>query len=263
MSIERNIQNYSEILNLIGKWKIIDLSKLHKLILHPISYYTFKEKVRDLESGGFIKAKKYGSNRKFLYLTEKGFQHAVAPNKLIPNQYIFVHDLLVSEVIFEFLKYEKVLDGFSYPDIESSIIPDGLLIAEKSNEEFKIALEVELTQKAMNRVLEKFSQYGRSYDYDFVVFITNNERLANTYHRYLSEMENKIISKILIIFCPYLLPNQVELKDSTCFFKRKTVDFKDIFGENLDQQWCQSNATVNSRPDIIHDKNPPFTHALY
>ena len=56
MSIDVKIQNYSEILNLVGKWKIIDLKKLYRLTMHPISYYTFKQKIRELENGLFIKA---------------------------------------------------------------------------------------------------------------------------------------------------------------------------------------------------------------
>lgn len=253
MNYTYKIDDYLEIINLIAKWKIIELKNSFSIFKNSISFYTFKKRIRALEKLELIKATRIGSNKKYIYLTLKGLGYSTESTRAMQNEEILAHDVIVSEVTFEFLNYSKIIDGTSYPTREDSLEPDSLLIGERNRTEFKIALEIELTQKSRKRVDEKFKQYGNSFEYDFVVYITNSLRVINTYSRYLSEFDNTTQSKIAFVFIKELTPKNVNLNNSTCYFMGKETSIEELFGIKREQSIEQPRATACSRPAEFPD----------
>ncbi len=257
-----NYVYYTDILEIIGKWKIISLRNLYNLTFKGCAYESFKRKIRKLEQMQLIKHKRYSHNKKYLYLTELGFKYTQGVNKLEPSQDIFLHDLLLSEILVETLKFSKVTDVTCYPQFESRIEPDGMIYALSGDEELKIALEVELTQKSKTRVVSKLEEYRDSALYDFVLFVTNSERISKTYSRYINELDSSIIQKSVLILNPDMQPTDINLEKSICIYKGKRVKFTSILGEKAMSQSESSTVVVNSRPEKLTEQKPTFTNVL-
>ena len=259
-----NIGKYSDILNAVGKWKIVDMKALYDLLPKNESYESFKRKVRELERMDLLKSKTHIHNKKYIYLTQSGFSNSTDPNKLILNEDILTHDLLASEIIINLMEYSYVTSGECYPKkSDLTIEPDGLIIGSNNKTEKAIAVEVELTQKSSTRVREKIGNYHRTYDYDLCLFITNKRRIVDTYCRFLNEFDTDCKKKFIFIYSDQLYAGRISLESSQCTYMNKEIEFNSIFGNKRLSSMASHPIVSTSRPDRIHEQNPTFTNARY
>lgn len=226
-----NYGTYLDIINAIGKWKIIDCKTLHGKTKRNLSYYTLKKKVRDLEKEGIIKSKYIGNQKKHLYLTQEGIKLTNEDTTWEPSEETFLHDLKTVELLNHLLKYERVLDGKLYHQLDQDLInPDAYVLAAHASQEYEIALELELTQKSQKRIQEKFRKYGASTKFDYVVFLSQKEGLLRAYNRFLGELEVKTQEKVFLVFSPDLIGGAVDLEKSHCLYKGKSISITKVFG---------------------------------
>lgn len=228
----RNIETYSEIINTIGKWKIIECQDLYKYLMNQVSYKTLKNKIKYLEKLGIVKGIFVGNKKKHVYLTDIGIQFTRHDKTYEPIETELLHDLLTGKILHELMNYSGVIDVTMYHQLNDyHINPDGVIRVFNDGEEFTIAIEVELNQKSQKRVKEKYSKIGKSQDYDYCFFISNKEKLINTYKRYLSEMEEEVRNKIMFIEKENLSSSNVNLLESKCFYLGEEVDLVSMLGK--------------------------------
>lgn len=224
---------YEEIIDLLGEWKILDMKSLAEMISYELSYRKLMKRVRKLENVGLIKSVLVGRKNKHIYLTEKGIQFTPYDftSEIKPEQ--LTHDLLVSRVLMTLLERPNFMAGKMFHQIEGNdIYPDAEVVGTRNRNSYKLAIEVEITQKSQDRVKQKYVKYGKADFFDFAIFITNRERLYQTYKLFLESMTPKIQRRIVIAYDKKLKVTKANLDKTKCFYLGNEVNFGDIFGEN-------------------------------
>ena len=227
---------YEDIINIVGQWKVVDMKSLSDMCNYEIGYHNLLKKVRTLETHGLIKGVLLGRKNKHIYLTNKGLQYTGHDNTYEICDENITHDLIVSRVIKVLLNHEAFIDGKLFHQIPvDRIYPDAELNVHRDGELFKLAIEVELTQKAQNRIKEKYRRYSVGKNFDYGLFITNKDRLFKTYSRYLLEMKQSTQEAIILILDTNMTATKFNYEKSECFYLGKTVSFNDLFSSNRSQ----------------------------
>tara|TARA_Y100000768_G_scaffold388444_1_gene384391 strand:+ start:2484 stop:3260 length:777 start_codon:yes stop_codon:yes gene_type:complete len=227
-------QIYREIIEALGKWKILECRDLYKTIDMKISYETLKRRVRFLEQQGLLESKFSNNCLKYVYLTDLGIRYTSQDQTFSPKEEEISHDIICSKVVQEFLKFSNVVEAKMYHQISTAYInPDAELIIQKENS-YKMALEIELTQKSQKRIKNKFEKYSDHKDFDYCVFITNKKRIIETYSRYLREMNKSFQENFFFILCDNLLDKKPVLDSIQCFHLEEVVSLNKIFGEKIE-----------------------------
>ena len=225
---------YREIIEALGRWKILECRNLHKLINTNVTYETLKRRVRILETQGVIESKYFNNKLKYIFLTDLGLKYTGADQTFSPKEEELTHDIICSKVVQELFKYSNVIDANMYHQIKrSGLNPDAELIIQKENE-YKVALEIELTQKSQRRIKAKFEKYAGSAELDYCVFITNKQRIIDTYSRFLREMKEPIQEKFFFVFGENLLGVNRILDNSQCSYQGEKVPMESLFGKKID-----------------------------
>jgi len=223
---------YMDIINTIGKWKVVDFNSLSELCSFKIEYSNLRKKVKKLEELGLLKSENLGRKKKHIFLTNHGIKFTTFDKTYEISDESLNHDIIVGTVLRSFLQFERFTNGRMFHEIiENEIEPDALLTGIKGGREYELAIEVELTQKASNRVKTKYSRYSRSKTFDYCVFVTHKKGLFWSYARFLGEMNSDVQSKIIIMHALELTPDKFSYIESYCYFKGQEKSFKEIFGE--------------------------------
>ena len=223
---------YIDIINAVGKWKVVDLKSLSELCSYKLNYSNLRKKVRKLEDFGLVKSVNLGRKRKHLFLTNSGIKFTQYDQTYELCDESLSHDVIVGNVLRSFLGFPNFVNGRMFHEIpDNDLAPDALVTGIKTKREYELAIEVELTQKSSTRVKSKYSRYLRSKSFDYCIFITNKEGLFRTYKRFLGEMNTDVQSKIILMYAPDLSPNEFSFYASECHFKGQTKKFEEIFGE--------------------------------
>lgn len=146
---------YLDLINLLGKWKILDLKDMLSLSQFDLKYDNLAHKVRRLEKSGFLKSINEGFTKKQLYLTNKGLKFTPFDTTGELGPVTMHHDLLAGRV----LRTLNQLDNFKNPRMFHEL--------EGGSPEPDATIEFELHQKTKQRVKMKYSVYCRS-NFDFI-----------------------------------------------------------------------------------------------
>jgi hypothetical protein len=223
---------YIDIINAVGKWKIVDLKSLLELCNYKFKYSNLRKKVKTLENNGMVKCVNLGRKRKHVYLSNTGIKFTNYDKTYELTDECMNHDVIVGTALRAFLKYPSFYNGKMFHQIdENDINPDAVLSGKKGGKEYQLAIEIELTQKSSSRVKSKYSRYSRSKNFDYCIFITNKEGLIRAYKSYLNVMNKEVQSKVILMYAPDIQPSKFEYLDSECFFKNEVKTFKEVFGE--------------------------------
>jgi hypothetical protein len=220
-----------EILNEVGKWKIIDLSQLESgLNRLTIGYRAIAYRVKKLQDKGLINCFYLGRKRKQLYLSSKGLKAVGLSTSSQMSEQTLSHDMFTSFIVREFLKMPFFVYGKMYDEIISSDVePDGLLIGGAGDLDIKVGLEVELTQKEAGRVRRKFANYSHCKGIDYCLYVTDSETIERAYRKYLMMMSQDVQSKIIIMRFDSLRVQELKVINQLCFFKGREVKLEQIF----------------------------------
>ncbi|OFZ37949.1 MAG: hypothetical protein A2451_11745 [Bdellovibrionales bacterium RIFOXYC2_FULL_39_8] len=226
--------DYEEIINIIGQWKIIDIPTLHKMISLKLQLPNLLYKVRQLEKNGYVKGMWLGRNRKHVFLTNKGI-------KLTPYDYTYeicdenlTHDLVTGRVLRELLTFTNFKNGRMFHQIsEEGVFPDAMVEAIREGKSYNMAIEVELTQKASNRVKEKYIRYTTDRRFNFCLFVTNKPQLYRAYQLYLQELSSDVQEQIVLLLDKNLSPKSFNFLESECFYQKKSQKFVELFGDRI------------------------------
>jgi hypothetical protein len=224
---------YEDIINIVGQWKVVDMKSLSEMCNYDIGYHNLLKKVRILETHGLIKGVLLGRKNKHIYLTNKGLKYTGHDYTYEICDENLTHDLIVSRVLKTLLTHKSFVDGRMFHQIAvDKIFPDAEASACKNGELYKLALEIELTQKEQSRVKEKYRRYTSGSIFTYGAFITNKRTLFKTYCRYLQEMKEDIQEAIILILDERMTATKFNYEKSECFYLGKSVDFSQLFDES-------------------------------
>lgn len=222
---------YEDIINIVGQWKVVDMKSLREMCSYDVGYHNLLKKVRTLETHGLIKGVLLGRKNKHIYLTDKGLKCTGFDYTYEICDENITHDLVVGKVLKELLENESFVDGRMFHQISGEdLLPDAEVSGVKSQENYKLAIEVELTQKSQKRIKEKYRRYARGSVFDYGVFITNKVSLFKTYKRFLMEMDKDVQGAIVLILDSKMTATKFNCENSECFYLGKTIGFDQLFG---------------------------------
>ena len=138
---------YLDILNEVASWKVITVNSLYSRKLFPLCNRSFRRKINELESEGFLKTVDTYKKSKVISLTEKGREVVSHGSVFNKNEDSLYHDIIATNVLTRFIDDKVFSNGFAYSAPEADLSPDGVLFGEKNGTEYSLALEIELTQK--------------------------------------------------------------------------------------------------------------------
>ena len=228
--------NYNQlnILEPLTKWRILDLNSIEEEISYLYTRSSLHKTVRRLENFGLIHSfMDPFANRKFIYLSKLG-ESLINPHGIpsgIAIETIF-HDAKVSEITREMVKR----DGFHgatiehhLPKNEDSHRPDALMTGQFKNS-FRMAFELELTQKSKSRVAKRFEYYLKSQAYEYVFYLFPRNRVLSTYHTLLEEnFPFEAQKKIILCHNETIFGRFFDLSKGRVFFKGREGEFNDFF----------------------------------
>jgi hypothetical protein len=227
---------YEDIINILGKWKVMDMKSLSEFCSYELKYFNLLKKVRTLESHGLVKGVLLGKKDKHIYLTNKGLRYTGHDYTYEICDENLTHDLIVGRVLKELLKTQHFIDGKMFHEIVvENVFPDAEVKGIKNDMTYKLALEIELTQKSESRVKEKYRRYGREKDFNYVLFITNKQTLFKTYKRFLEEMNSETQEAIILMFDQHLGIKKFKKQDANCFYQGSFTTFSKLFEDGNSQ----------------------------
>jgi hypothetical protein len=229
--------NYLEPLK---QWRILDLKNLMKKSNYSASYKGFCKVLLRLEKKNMIGSfRDPFSGRKYLFLTKEGDVYLGGDdNPPAISKDTLVHDSKVVELVLELLKLHSFYGFELEHQIKDSkafgttyrICPDAIMLGEKGDVKFKLALELELTRKTKVKYLAKVGQYLNSNYYDFVVYFFQNKGVMNSYRTHIQDKYGlESDKKILYVLNEKLLTNSFEFDNSITFYKNKEGKLDALF----------------------------------
>ena len=172
------------------------------------------------------------SNEKFLYLKPDALKALGQEKALLPvNIDIRFHDAITTKVALFFKSYPFVKDIYldqeipkHFPIMEKT--PDILIVGEKTKP-FKLAIEIELTQKNKTRVLDIFKRHSESKIINNIVYITDKKNIFSSYENYLSELDSSIdCSKFIFVYEKDLNAKTFNLLNSRALYQGRETSLK-------------------------------------
>ncbi len=199
---EISLAPFKEVIRAIEKWKIIPLKYSETILDKKISRAANYRMFENLENHGLAKRLKLTNTSGMILVPSKN----LADYLKIPMNYDqFDHDKVVSYVATGFLKaeafknhdltFEHELSKFS----SGSLIPDIVFngISPKSGDEFKLAIEVELSRKAFAKIDAKIARYVQDNSFDLVIYAFASEDLYNLFRKRIETYENPEFKKLV------------------------------------------------------------------
>lgn len=192
---EISLAPFKEVVRAIEKWKIIPLKYSATIMDKKLSRATNYRLFEKLETFGLAKRLKLTNTTGMILVPSKSLTDYL---KIPMNYDQFDHDKVVSYVAAGFLKAE----AFKNQDLtfehefskfnSGSLIPDIVFngISPKSGDEFRLAVEVELSRKAFAKIDAKISRYVQDDSFDLVIYAFASEDLFNLFKKRIEEYSN-------------------------------------------------------------------------
>lgn len=224
-------ESYLKILNEIGKWKVVPLRALFEDIGGGIGYKSFYKRTKILERHGLIQSYRAGCRTKCLALTGKGEELSRYICPYTASAIGLGHDLMASMVLRSLLKFPNFKSGHIFHAHDASkFSPDAIIYAVKRQEEYSLAIEVDLFHLSRNKIIEKFYKYSNTDQFTHMLYMTNRESFFDACRDLISKMDEFVSKKVILLVAPNLSHGTFEYQNGRCWFKGKAMTFDEVFG---------------------------------
>ena len=234
-SMKQISPNDFEILTPLKEWRILSTADLKRISGHEKSKSAFYKVVTKLAKNqladSFINP---WTNEKYLFLLPLAHKMLGTEKENLPvNLDQRFHDAIVTKVALnlkDVSKFEEVyLDQNipkSFPLLEKT--PD-IVVSGNTPQAFRLAFEIELTQKSKHRLDDIFKSYSNSKVVNNVIYITDKKTIFKSYIDFLNEYDslfNK--SKFIFIYEKDLRLKAFNLMSSPAYFNGKGTSLKEL-----------------------------------
>ena len=228
---------YVDLLMPLKRWKILDVKALKEAAEYSGSFSGLYKIIAKLEKNLLLNSfTNSWSNEKFVYLSPTGLK-ALGENEggLGINRETRFHDSIVSKVARFFARYSFVREVYldfqvkdAFPLLER--VPDCLLVGSLKSP-FKMAIEVELTQKSQERLAQIYRTYSDSKVVNQILYITDKQSIFEDYKEYFNQKGGELIKeKFLFLLSKDLSKGRCDLKNEPVYFKGSMTTLSEIFG---------------------------------
>jgi len=191
-----------EIMNALDKWGVLTLRNLQKQLSSDISLNGLRRKIHKLAEEDFVHISRLDIKNEIIIHPTKKTLNQLQSNRSSVDETMVYHNLFIGILGIELMNREnvsyyklpheyqtsRVPNAFGSSSLETSLSPDAYLGVNHNDKVFKVAIEVELTQKSSDRVYEKFTQYKESNYFDYVIYFFKSKSILNAYRKRISEM---------------------------------------------------------------------------
>jgi hypothetical protein len=236
---EISLAPYREVVRAIEKWKIIPLKYSETILDKKLSRATNYRLFENMEHFGLAKRLKLTHTSGMILVPSKGLAEYL---KIPMNYEQFDHDKVVSYVAAGFLKAEAFRNHdltfeHEFPKFNSgALIPDIVFngISPKSGDEFKLAIEVELSRKAFAKIDAKISRYIQDDNFDLVIYAFASEDLFNLFKKRIEtypnpEFQTLVQEKITLVLIENYLTFPDEIFGAKCLHNGEEGFLGDFF----------------------------------
>lgn len=221
------------------KWRILDIENLRKENIYAPQKHNFYRIIRELEKKKVLEGfREPYSKKKYVYLSSFGErQFALRENPTGISEGTILHDLKVTEITRELLHNGWINEAELEHEVNDKrnfktsykIIPDALLYGTNKGKDYKMALELELTQKNNQRILEKAKQYVGSSYFNYVLYLFCRKELMEKYVRMFHEVIGAEDMKRFLFFT---LNHEDILASAEGIYLGKKAKLTDLFSRN-------------------------------
>ena len=165
-----------EIMNALDKWGVLTLRNLQKQICSDISINGLRRKVHKLALEDYVQISRLDIKNELIILPTKKTLNQLKSNRSQTDETMVYHNLFISLLGTELITRDLVhfynlpheyknsripsqFDPSILPDFR--LEPDAYLGVNHNDKIFKVAIEVELTQKSSDRLYEKFKHSSK------------------------------------------------------------------------------------------------------
>jgi hypothetical protein len=235
-----------ELIRPLVKWKILSIKELFEDSGYVGTYKNFQKIVTRLEKAGVVKGTKdVWTKSKRIWLTHTG-NELVNPFKWkahLFSEQTFFHDSRVTL----YLRYLTQHLPVSYVELEQEkmkitsfkdlarIRPDAEFGVESADKrQLSILLEVELTQKSRERLIEKIEHYQQFASNRLILFVFPTESLFASYVRLFKSLDaGRAGEHHIFAVEPGLVKGCFSLENSKAYFRGVELSLRDVFTEIL------------------------------
>lgn len=231
------LECYLDILQPLLKWRVLSLDKIISETKYSGKMSNFYKRITKLEASGLIGSFiNPSTKKKEIFLEEKGCKALgeVKMNSISVENW--THESVLSQLSYNLHQHHIFTNvmleheySLLYPAI--SCKPDAILKTER-NREITIALECELSQKSIKRVIEKYKFYNQNPYFNNVIYIFPLARVYNAYVNILKENEHDFKSeRFIFLYSPDLYNPNLDLfrVEATHCFSKTTLN--DLFSK--------------------------------
>lgn len=224
----------------LKRWRILNIKDLKEEAEYSGSFSGFYKIISKLEKNllidSFINS---WSNEKYVYLLPNGIKALGEEERVLRiNRDLRFHDSIVSKVARHLGSYPFINEVYldfqtreEFPLLER--VPDCLVTGQLKNP-FKMAIEVELTQKSRDRVKQIYRTYSDSKVVNQILYITDKMSIIDAYTRFLIELGDSIFkNKFLFLYSKDLAKGKLALESGPVFFNGQTTSLKNLFGSHF------------------------------
>jgi hypothetical protein len=222
------------------KWRVMDLKSLREEGVKVPEYFNFCKIVRSLEKANILESYRHPFNRKkYVYLGHYGEgQLSLRDNPTALSKDTLLHDIKVSELARSFInlgwvnniELEHLLNDKRNFRTQYKIIPDALIECIKKGVNCKIALELELTRKNNQRILEKAKQYQSGSFYHYVMYFFCNRSVMEKYISLItSELGTNELNRFMFFLDEEMSVQVTDLKNVSGIYKGKIIKLAELF----------------------------------
>lgn len=226
-------------LNPLVKWRVMNIESLRDECIESPNYHNFCKIIRSLEKAKILEGYRHPFNKKkYVYLSSLG-ERELSPEEKTNSlsKDTLIHDILVSDFTkvlvskgwMDHVTLEHELNNKKGFKVNYKIIPDALLEGEKNKTKFNMALELELSRKSNQRIVEKAKLYESSSYYNYVLYVFSKNSMMLKYKEVIGEAISDLSRKFIFFSLEDLNNLDFSVEQKNGCFKNKEVSLKEIF----------------------------------
>lgn len=225
------------VLRPLSKWRVLSLGELEEFANKRASYWYIQRLVSRFEKAKILKSfRDPWSGRKLVYFESLG-KGLNGLDKMSPvNEETLLHDFKVSDLCRGLLKREIFREVLLEHELSKKhflageLSPDALIRGEKNKKAFSMALELELTRKASERIISKGKHYLNQGHIDYVLYFFCTETLFEAYKKtFMEALPEGWNNKIMLFWNPTLITKEILFSEGRGHFKGREFGFDEIF----------------------------------
>lgn len=221
----------------LGKWRIMDLISLQEAHKDQYSYWHLHKMVSRFEKAKVIHSfKDPWTKRKVIYLEGLGRGLLGVEKAGAINQETLLHDLKVSQMAQGLLRGSVFTDVHLEHELSKKLFlsgelsPDAILNGIKNGKRFSMALELELTRKANERIISKAKHYLNASHINYVLYLFCSQNLFESYKKVFDEgLPDIWNSKLMLFVNKSLMSKSFDINCAVGVFDKQEVHFNEIF----------------------------------